>query len=299
MPSGSDWFHFLFINICFIIQIIVITSSITMTNVQDNWTLYRNNPLFLLFSNNPEQEFSYLIQNIQTSYMGYLLEPLNYITSNLGSLGSSLTDGLNDVRVVISNIRTYVTNIIQSIFGVFLNIIIEFQKIIIKIRDLMQKTVAVMSVLLNVVSTSINTMESGWNGPAGEMVRDISNFSCFHPDTFVQLNNGLICQIKEIQPGDILQNNIVVKATMKLVKESHDVFYYFSEGIYGSPIYVTGMHRILYQNQFIYVKDHPEAIKDTSSNSVPVPHVISFITNSHTIPIGSYIFHDWEDDYLL
>jgi hypothetical protein len=125
MPTGSDWIKFTYVNLCFIIQIIIIYTSLSLINIQDNWAVNRNNPLFLIFSNNPEQDFSYLVQNIQTNYMGYLLEPLNFITSNLGNMGGLLTDSLNDVRNVISNIRTFLATLTQNIYGVFLNIVIE------------------------------------------------------------------------------------------------------------------------------------------------------------------------------
>ena len=295
MPTGSDWIKFTYVNLCFIIQIIIIYTSLSLINIQDNWAVNRNNPLFLIFSNNPEQDFSYLVQNIQTNYMGYLLEPLNFITSNLGNMGGLLTDSLNDVRNVISNIRTFLATLTQNIYGVFLNIVIEFQKIIIKIKDLVQKLVAIMAVLLNIVSTSIDTMESGWNGPGGQMVRDIGNFACFHPDTLVKLHSGKICKIKNLKLGDIIENGSKVNATLKLAKGDQDIYYRFSHGVNGSNIYVTGMHLIFYKEKYIYVKDHPDAIIE---KNMETEYVSSLITSDHKIQIGKILFHDWDDDYI-
>lgn len=295
MPTGSDWIHFIYVNFCFIIQIVIIYSYLSILNIQENWAVNRNNPLYLIFSSNPEEDFSYLVQNIQSNYMGYLLEPLNFITSNLGSMGGFLTDALNDVRTVISNIRTFLSDLTETIYGVFLNIIIEFQKIIIKIKDLVQKLVAIMAVILNLVSTSIDTMESGWNGPGGQIVRDIGNFSCFHPETLVKLASGKVCKIKNLNLGDILENGSKVNVTMKLLKGNQDIFYRFSKGVDGSNIYVTGMHLVFYNGKYIYVKDHPDSIKEENMES---EYLSCLVTSDHKIQLGERLFHDWDDDYI-
>ena len=295
MPTGSDWIQFSYVNLCFIIQIIIIYTSFSLSSIKDNWAVNRNNPLFLIFSKNPEQDFSYLVQNIQSNYMGYLLEPLNFITSNLGNMGGFLTDALNNVRTVISNIRTFLATLTKNIYGVFLNIVIEFQKIIIRIKDLVQKLVAIMAVLLNIISTSIDTMESGWKGPGGEMVRKIGNFSCFHPDTFIELKSGKVCKIKNLKLNDILKNGSKVNATMRLAKGDQDVYYRFSHGVNDTNIYVTGMHLIFHKGKYIYVKDHPDAIIEKNMES---EYVSSLVTSDHTIQIGERLFHDWDDDYI-
>jgi hypothetical protein len=51
--------------------------------------------------------------------------------------------------------------------------LIEFQKITMGIKDLMGKTVGIITTLLYVVDGSMMTMQSGWNGPPGQLVRSI------------------------------------------------------------------------------------------------------------------------------
>lgn len=295
MPKGIDWIYFIYVNIFFIVQIAGMYSYISMNNVLANWSLYRNNPLFLIFSPDIEADFTYIIQNIQTNYMGYLLEPLNYITSTLGSLGSTLTDGLQDARNVISNVRTFLSDIAKQVMGIFLNLIIEFQKIIIKIKDLVQKLVGIMTVVLFVVENCILTMKSAWNGPPGQMVRAISNFSCFHPDTFVKLNDNerKICKMKNLDLGDILENGSVVLSVMKLNKTENDIFYRLSDGVNGANIYVTGTHLIMYNGNYIEVSKHPDAVMEKSMES---DYLSCIITSDHKIQLGERLFYDWDDD---
>jgi hypothetical protein len=54
-----------------------------------------------------------------------------------------------------------------------MNTLIEFQKITMGIKDLMGKTVGIITTLLYVVDGSMKTMQSGWNGPPGQLVRSI------------------------------------------------------------------------------------------------------------------------------
>jgi hypothetical protein len=147
--------------------------------IQDNWSLYRCNPTVMpfasMFGHDTSENFTYCIQNMQSDYMGYLLEPVNYMTSvTAGSLGN-VGGSLNNFRNMFSYIRDSISGIVTGIFGVFLNMLIEFQKITMGIKDLMGKTVGIITTLLYVVDGSMMTMQSGWNGPPGQLVRSIGH----------------------------------------------------------------------------------------------------------------------------
>jgi len=295
MPRGSDWVNFIYVNILFILQISIVYSYLSILDIQENWLKYRNNPLFLIFSSDIQKDFTHLIQNIQANFMGYLLEPLTYITSNLASLGGNLTNSLQDTRTVISNVRTFISTLGENIMGIFLNLIIEFQKIVIKMKDLVGKLVGIMVVILYTIETCIRTMQSGWNGPPGEIVRKIADFACFHPDTKVLLVGGRVKRMKHLALCDVLEDGSVVSVLLKLTKSREDVFYRFSGGVEGSPIYVTGEHLIMSSElgEYTAVKNHPDAVLEKGMES---DYLSCIITNTHQIKLGTRVFHDWDDD---
>ena len=103
--------------------------SIGIQNIKDNWPKYRCNPVVMPFANSfgqdPLTNFTYCVQNMQKSYMSYLLQPVNYSVNLVGNMGGKLTNDLNYARTFISNLRSFITNIIQSVFGVFFNLIID------------------------------------------------------------------------------------------------------------------------------------------------------------------------------
>ena len=150
--KGSDITLTLFIFLIFIGLFLFNIFVNGMKDIKDNWPEYRCNPIVMPFASqfyvDPSENFTYCIQNMQTGFMGYLLEPVNYALSMVNSLGGEFTESIQSIRNVINNIRNFLSSIVQNIFGVFLNILIQFQKIIIAMKDMVGKIVGIITVLL-------------------------------------------------------------------------------------------------------------------------------------------------------
>jgi len=293
MPTGKNWFNFIYINLGFVLYLLSIFYFTSVKQIKENWPKYRCNPIFMPLSNNIEQDFVYCVQNMQKGLMGYILQPLTYITSSLSFLSNDFMTEINSIRNMFNTVRNFISNIVQSIFGVFLNIIIEFQKIIIGIRDLVAKLIGVLTTFIYLISGSLQTMNSAWNGPPGQLVQAIG--SCFHPETKVKLQNGEKIFMKDISLGDILEDGSRVKAVMKIDNHENQDFYVINGGgVDGENIYVTGSHLIYDKNMLKYVeiKDYKNAVKQ---NKIKSNWFSCLITDNHTIHIGSELFWDWED----
>ena len=296
MPSGKNWLAFIFINIAFFTYIFVIFYYSQLEKIKADWPLYRCNPMYMWVADNVEENFTYCIQNMQTNYMGFLLQPLTYITDSLSSMSFGFMIDIQNVRAMFYKIRTFFATIFTSIFSVFINLIIEFQKITIGIKDLVGKLIGIIVTLLYTLDGSIKTMNSTWNGPPGQLVRSLGK--CFYPTTNVRLQDGTIKMIKEIEIGDILEDNNYVTATMKIdnVFEPECLFKIKNNGVNGENIYVTGSHLVLDKsvNKFIKVKDYEKAEISTLNTN----YFICLITSKHFIKIGNEIFWDWEDHFI-
>jgi len=294
MPKGIDWVHFIYINLAYVALILSMYFFASVTQIKKDWPKYRCNPMFMPLSDNMQEDFTYCVQNMQNSYMGYLLEPLTYITSNLNTMGGQFTDSLNFFRVMISNIRTFVNSITENIFGVFLNLVTEFQKITIGIKDLVGKLIGIVVTMLYIMDGSLKTMESTWNGPPGQTVRAL----CFHPDTEVKLRKGKVLAMKDLNLGDILENGSRVNAIIKFDNsETKTDFYIIPNGVDGKDIYVTGSHMIFSNEhaKYIEVKTHPLAKKQEVKKS---DWFSCLITSDHKIQLGEHTFYDWDDDLV-
>ena len=83
MPTLKNYFDFILINLAFTIQIFALIYFRAALDVKKNWPLYRCNPPYWVFSENITDDFTYCVQNTQINTMGYLLQPITYLISNL------------------------------------------------------------------------------------------------------------------------------------------------------------------------------------------------------------------------
>ena len=296
MPSGKNWINFLYVNIAFVLYIMGVFYYSKLAEIKANWPLYRCNPLYMPLADDVQSNFVYCIQSMQTNFMGYLLEPLTFLTSSINNLLGSFLEEINYVRAMFNKIRNFITSIIQSVFGVFLNLVIEFQKITIGIKDLIGKTIGIMVTLMYVLDGSIKTMKSTWNGPSGQLVRALGK--CFHPDTLLKLQNGENKLMKDIDLGDILENGSVVQSVLKIDNKIEPVPLYIikGSGVNKEDIFVTGSHLVFdnTQNNFIKVENYAKAVLTETH----IDWFSCLITSDHKIKIGDEIFWDWEDHFI-
>ena len=296
MPSGKNWVNFVYVNLAFALYIAGVFYYNQVAEIKANWPLYRCNPLYMPLATDVPNNFIYCIQNMQINFMGYLLEPLTFLTSSINFILSDFLDAINMVRAMFSKIRGFITSIIQSVFGVFLNLVIEFQKITIGIKDLIGKTIGIMTTLMYVIDGSVLTMKSAWNGPPGQLVQALGK--CFYPHTIVKLQNGVTKEMKDIDLGDILENGAVVESVLKIdnKKEQTPLYVIYKGGVNKENIYVTGSHLVFDKNNNKYVKvcEYSKAVKSI----VETDWFSCLITSNHTIPIGSELFWDWEDHFV-
>ena len=188
----------------------------SLAHIRKNWPKYRCNPTVIpfagFFGHDVLQNFTYCIQNMQTSRMNDLLAPSQFQLSNMSDQMKSQNDNSNNNRGFMSGLRGNFVGIIGGVMNTFLNLIIQIQKMILNIKDLFAKLSGIMAAQLYLLSGSIITMNSTWNGPPGQIVRAL----CFHPDTLVKKLDGSLIKMKNIKSGDILKNGNLIQATMNI-----------------------------------------------------------------------------------
>jgi hypothetical protein len=294
MPSGKQWMNFVYINLGYFAQIALMYYWSLAAEIKKDWNTYRCNPMYMPLSDNMQEDFTYCVQNTQTDLMGHLLQPITFVTSSLTDLGGSIGDSINGAREMTSGIRSFVGKIVESIFGVFLNLVLEFQKMSISIKDLVGKIIGILVTVMYIMDGSNKTIVSMWAGPTGQLVRALGG--CFSPETVVELRNGKRVLMKNLELGDVLKNGSIVHTVMKINNTHDEPFYKFNKSNDDEhDVYVTGTHMIQYKDKFIKVKNHPDAILQTTPNA---KWFSCLITSDHKIALEKYVFWDWEDDIL-
>ena len=289
----NNYLNLIYVNLGFIAQISIMMYFKSVLEIRKNWSIYRCNPPYWIFSNNISEDFTYCVQNTQMNMMGYLLQPLNYMISSLTSVGFQFNESINNIRIMFSSIRNFVSEIIQNVFGVFLNLITEFQKIIISIKDMVGKMIGIIVTIMYILDGSIKTMNSAWSGPPGQLVKAIG--SCFHPKTKITLSNGIKCNMEDAPLGEELIGGGKIFAVLKVDNPKKEPLYKLKGK--EQDIYVTGEHFMYnkHDKRWIKVKDYPGAEKQPN---FIINYFSCLITTDRRILIDDYTFWDWEDDIL-
>jgi hypothetical protein len=89
------------------------------------------------------------------------------------------------------------------------------------------------------------------------------------------------------------ENGLHVEKMYKVKRKNSSSITENTEPIETDDILVSGSHLIYDPNtkQFVHVKDLPAS----ELTEINCDTLSCLITSNHTIPIGEWIFHDWED----
>lgn len=294
MPTGRNWINFLYINIGFIVQILILMLLLKKKEIKEDWNTYKCDPMYMpLMSDDPSADFASCVSTIQSDTMDQLTAPITDNINGLAELGGSLSEDINGARGALSSVRNSASSITQKTFGVFLNITTEFQKMSVSIKDLVGKLLGTMVSVMYIMEGSHKTMVSIQKGPPGQL---LNTLACFSPDTLLTLKTGEQVAMKDVRLNDILENGTIVHATMQISNSGASPYYKLKSAKQPDGyIYVTGEHYVKFKDHYIQVKYHPYAEYVPSKVDEVV---MCFITSNHRIPIGEYEFWDWDDDLI-
>lgn len=127
-----------------------------------------------------------------------------------------------------------------------------------------------------VLHVDINSPIPSVPGPSGH---------CFDRKTLLTMNDGTIKSIEEIKVGDILANNNAVTAKLKLDAKNAEMFQL-------GNVVVSGSHQVKYNNNWVFVKEHPERKPALSFSD---PYIYCLNTSLKTLQIGAFEFSDWDE----
>ena len=267
--------------------------SAGLEKVKEEWPKNKCNPVYMPFAGylgfDVMQNFTYCIGNIMNGLMNRFLQPVLTSIQWVTDLAANILGTLTSIRQVLYSMKNQIFDIFKDIMGIFLNVLIKFQKLLIKMKDLLQKLSAVTGIVVYITDGMGLTGESVDNGPIGSLLRIV----CFKPDTLVNMNDGSKKMMKDIEIGDILKGNIEVTATL-IIKNKDDEPYYkiYSKEI-NDYIYVTGSHLIQDPETLRFFP--VSKMKNSIKTNIIDKEFSCLVTENHNIPIGEYLFWDWED----
>jgi hypothetical protein len=115
----------------------------------------------------------------------------------------------------------------------------------------------------------------------------VPKLRCFDKDTLLEMVDSTNKKIIDVKAGDILANNVLVTAKMKVSAANLRMFTL-------NTITVSESHIVKWQDQWIPVRDHPLA-KELFGYSEPFLYCLN--TSSKEIVINDITFTDWDEIY--
>jgi hypothetical protein len=265
---------------------------ISITEIKKNWGKYRCNPMFMMFSDNLEDDFKHCITSTQNASIGPLLQPVTTDLTTLQTTSKAQQEQIDKTTDQAVDMKGYMDKQYKDMTGKFQNTSVGMQKISFGIKDLLSKISGIAISLMYILDGNAKTMKSVWKGPPGQVMRKLSTLGhCFHPDTKLKLLNGETVSMQNIKLGSVLENGSKVVSVMK-VDNSHNEHLMKIVGDDGNNIYVTGSHLIKEGTKFIEVCDSEYATEQTE---IATEWFSCLITDDHLIKIGGHTFWDWED----
>jgi len=253
-----------------------------LEEIKDNWVQYRCNPMYMpladMVGSDIFTNFTNCTLQATQSYAGVVLDPIYKNFTILTDTVNMVMNAMNDMRSAITGASSGFLSIIQGTFAKIQNTMSTSIQLFGHIRTIVSRMMATMAVIMNIVNTGIQTGQSIQNGPIGKA----AEFFCFDPHTPVSTLEGIL-PICGIRPGTRLADGQVVQSVLEFDGHATQMFTI-------GTIRVSGNHKIVHDEKWIRVENHPLA-----ERAEPCDRLFCLNTEKHTIPIGGFVFKDYEE----
>tara|TARA_A100001015_G_C14993986_1_gene715322 strand:- start:724 stop:1884 length:1161 start_codon:yes stop_codon:yes gene_type:complete len=269
--------------VLYIAVFIITLITAKIENIKKNWDKYRCNPIIMpfagFFDKDPEENSVQCNVGQSSSIIKSLLVPFQQIQQANIDFTEQLKGDSDGIQNTQEQNRGIMASITSGIFGRFNNILITVDTGITAMKDVMNRIVGMFVTFMYTFEVLGDSMLS-----VGAMVDNVLSFgTCFDENTKILTKNGTYL-IKDIKPGMLLADGSQVTGVFKL-NNKREILYNLDN------ILVTGTHTILYNNKWIEIKDHPDAIKLKEINKP----IYCLNTTNKTIKINNHIFGDYDN----
>jgi hypothetical protein len=278
---------FVMIGIWVILLVVADTSD-----VSKNWPKYRCSPMVMpfasFFGHDTTENFNYCLTSMINQEAGGAVSPIFQILGTfLGTL-TTLVAVANNMRLEMATFMGGVNTIFQNFTDRFVQLSSNIRMTSQRIRMLMGR---VYGTFFALIFMSMSAITATTNFSETFLFKFLDTF-CFDPDTEVSiLNKGKLC-VKDVKTGDIFTNGSKVTATFSFLADGQPMV------TLPGGIRVSTNHYIQYKGKWIRSDEHPDAIPIAPWSGGTQRPLICFNTSDHRIPVGDYVFLDYDETEL-
>lgn len=287
-------------SLVFITIIYYIIKHYSLLHFTDNFYKYKDQPsgaiAATIAGKDPrevfESSFTNKIKPVFNKFLGFLTPVFAGFTKILNLFNINI----NSIRNLLIPIRTFFAKATGMFYTRLNNFMIGITYILQKLRTIMLKTLGGFYMVVNTMEHIRYLFQSISNSPLipvadklGGSVAWIGKTMhklglCFHPNTIVDTESGLV-PISRLALGEKIGLNNYVEGI--IISKMVDPYFYYKN------ILVTGTHLVLEDKKWMRVED--SSLKSATSLASDFQYCL--ITSNHTIPISNYkqtvLFRDY------
>jgi uncharacterized membrane protein YuzA (DUF378 family) len=290
-------------------------ATVNIEEVKRDWVNYRCNPVYMPFASDIYENFQYCTNTYAEAILGRALDPVHMMFSMFTGVIQTVLSQLDTFRGMIAGLQGFVMTFVSETFSKIGNVFGTFLQLMGRVRDITSRILGSTTYLLVISIAAINLIESMFN-TLRSMVTSIVfiifglaflilflappllvamipigiaigvSYSCFDPQTPIDLADGRTVPLYRIKVGDILSNNARVTATMRFATTERTELYTYKS------ILVAGNHLVRELGKWVYVRDSKLAVK---YEGVRPREIICLNTTNHEICIDGVTFCDYEE----
>jgi hypothetical protein len=286
----GSWWWFIFITVIFAGLWYAINSAVDVAEISRNWPKYRCTPAVMPFASvyghDTAENFNFCLQKIFNGQVGGVTGPFATIISSIIKSMMTFLQNINSLRVMLATLVGGVTKLFQEVVDRIRLVLAQVKVAGLRIQNLMRR---VFATFYAVIYMGLSTITVGANFSDTFIFKFLDTF-CFAPETPINIKGKGSIQISEVKLGDVCENGSVVTSVYRFSADGQ-------ETVWLKNIQVSTNHLVLYMGTWIPAEKHPDARPAgpwIGGNTRPF---VCLDTDTHRIPIGDYIFSDWDETH--
>jgi hypothetical protein len=259
------------------------------SEVSKNWPKYRCNPSVMPFASfyghDTTENFNFCLTGMLNSEMTGALSPVFKILATFLGTITTLVAVANSIRLEMATFMGGINTIFQNFTDRFVQVSSNIRTSAQRIKMLMGR---IYGTFFAMIFMSMSAMTALTNFGDTFLFKFLDTF-CFDPDTIVHVMGRGEIPVKDVRIGDVFLNGSKVTATFSFLADGQPMVE-LSDGTK-----VSTNHYVRYQSKWIRADEHPDAKPIAVWNGGSERPLICFNTNDHQIPVGDYVFLDYDE----
>jgi hypothetical protein len=287
--NETSWVWITFLTVGLSIAWYFINSAVDFNEISKNWAKYRCNPAVMPFAgaygHNVNENFQFCLNQIFSSQVGGVTGPFIGILTSIVGTSMTFLKNLNSLRMMLATLLGGMNKIIQEFTDRFKLLFSQVRVTMLRMQTIFKRVFATM---YSILFMGMSGMTAGLNFGDTFIFKFIDTF-CFPPETPIDIQGRGRIPISDVRLGDICaKTGARVTSTYRFQADGQPM-------VRLGDIEVSTNHFVRYNGKWIQAVDHPDATQSEDWMGGKLRPLVCLDTDAHEIPLGDYIFSDWDE----